>query len=86
MPLLVHCLTIIRDKQTGKNLGYGFVRMSTQPEAQSAKDQLHELELKGRKIRVGYVKTPPPGSLACADAAKPYTQRTNFRLTTCILF
>ena len=58
MPLLGHCLTIIRDKQTGKNLGYGFVRMSTQPEARSAKDQLHELELKGRKIRVGYVNTP----------------------------
>ena len=47
---------IKRDKQTMRNLGYGFVQMSTHEEAEVAKEKMHEAEIQGRKIRVGWAQ------------------------------
>ena len=47
---------IKRDKQTMRNLGYGFVQMSTHQEAEAAKEKMHETEIQGRKIRVGWAQ------------------------------
>ncbi|CAN0122081.1 unnamed protein product, partial [Phaeothamnion confervicola] len=52
----VAAVSIKRDRATGKNLGYGFVKMSTHDEAVSAKLAMHETELHGRKVRVGWAQ------------------------------
>lgn len=49
-------IDIKRDKQTGRNLGYGFIQMATHDEARAAKDQLQDAEISGRKIRIGWAQ------------------------------
>eukprot|EP00611_Tribonema_gayanum_P030023 TRINITY_DN821_c0_g1_i1.p1 TRINITY_DN821_c0_g1~~TRINITY_DN821_c0_g1_i1.p1 ORF type:complete len:775 (+),score=200.61 TRINITY_DN821_c0_g1_i1:165-2489(+) len=49
-------VNIKRDRNTGKNLGYGFVRMGTHEEAVTAKDSMHRAELRGRRVRVGWAQ------------------------------
>lgn len=44
--------TIIRDRDTGRSRGFGFVTMSTNDEAASAIAALNETEFDGRRIRV----------------------------------
>jgi RNA recognition motif-containing protein len=38
----VHQVSIKRDRNTGKNLGYGFVKMSSNEEAVAAKIAMHK--------------------------------------------
>jgi RNA recognition motif-containing protein len=45
-----------RDKVTGKNLGYGFVRMATREQAEDAMTRLQGVEVGGRKIRIGWAQ------------------------------
>mmetsp|Transcript_22208 Transcript_22208/g.27897 ORF Transcript_22208/g.27897 Transcript_22208/m.27897 type:complete len:558 (+) Transcript_22208:194-1867(+) len=52
----VASVSIKRDKQTGKNLGYGFVRMGSKEEALLAKKTLHQTEIHGRKVRLGWAQ------------------------------
>jgi nucleolysin TIA-1/TIAR len=47
---------IKRDRNTGRNLGYGFVQMSSHEQAEEAKDRLQDFEISGRKIRVGWAQ------------------------------
>lgn len=49
-------IDIKRDKQTGRNLGYGFIQMGSHEEACEAKRRLHEAEISGRKIRIGWAQ------------------------------
>jgi len=56
MTIQVVSVDIKRDKQTGRNLGYGFVQMSSHQEALDAKAGLHEKEVQGRKVRVGWAQ------------------------------
>lgn len=44
--------TIVRDKETGRSKGYGFVEMPNDDEAQNAISALDEQELDGRVIAV----------------------------------
>lgn len=44
--------TVVTDKFTGKSRGFGFVEMTTEEEAQKAKDELNGKELDGRAITV----------------------------------
>lgn len=48
----VRAVSIIRDRQTAKSWGYGFVRMETDNNAGTAISHLHETELDGRKLIV----------------------------------
>ena len=43
---------VIKDKQSGRSKGFGFVEMPVQPEAQSAIEVLNGQALKGRTITV----------------------------------
>jgi len=52
----VSSVQIKRDKQTGKNLGYGFVRMSCKDEAFTAKRMLNHTEIGGRRVRLGWAQ------------------------------
>ena len=50
----VVAVSIKKDKKTGQNLGYGFVRMATHADAVRAKDKMHNTYVGGRRIRVGW--------------------------------
>ena len=48
----VESATIIKDKYSGQSKGFGFVKMPSKAEAQSAIDGLNGTELKGRTLNV----------------------------------
>jgi cold-inducible RNA-binding protein len=48
----VETVKLIKDNDTGRSKGFGFVEMSNNSEAQAAIDALNEKELKGRVIKV----------------------------------
>jgi len=53
---------VIKDRETGRSKGFGFVEMPTQEEAQKAIAEVNGKELKGRKMNV--------------NEARPRTERT----------
>lgn len=60
--------SVITDKMSGRSKGFGFVEMSTEEEAQKAREMFNGTEMGGRKITV--------------DEAKPKEERPrrdNFR-------
>jgi cold-inducible RNA-binding protein len=48
----VESATIIKDRNSGRSKGFGFVEMASKAEGQSAIDGLNGKELKGRKLNV----------------------------------
>ena len=52
--------TVIMDKYTGKSKGFGFVEMSTEAEAETAKTKLNGGELDGRAISVSDARPQQP--------------------------
>ncbi|KAF4220829.1 hypothetical protein CNMCM5878_000485 [Aspergillus fumigatiaffinis] len=44
--------TVVIDKETGRSRGFGFVRFSSDDEANEAMNQMNDVELDGRRIHV----------------------------------
>ena len=51
---------VIKDRQTGRSKGFGFVEMAAQPEAEAAIKALNETALDGRNIKVSLAKPKEP--------------------------
>ncbi|MBX7126997.1 MAG: RNA-binding protein [Cyclobacteriaceae bacterium] len=53
---------IVRDRDTGRSKGYGFVEMPNEAEGNQAITALNDTELDGRKIIVKLANPKPEGS------------------------
>lgn len=51
----------MRDRDTGRSRGFGFVTYGSSQEADSAIAGLHEQELDGRRIKVNLANARPSG-------------------------
>ncbi len=52
---------VIKDRQTGRSKGFGFVEMTSQAEAEAAIKALNESAIDGRNIKVNFAKPKEPG-------------------------
>jgi len=52
---------VMKDRETGRSRGFGFVSYGTSAEADAAINALHEQELDGRRIRVNLANARPSG-------------------------
>lgn len=51
---------VITDRDTGRSKGFGFVEMTTKPEAEAAIEGLNGADFEGRKINVSEAKPQAP--------------------------
>jgi len=51
----------MRDRETGRSRGFGFVTYSSEGEATAAIQNLHDQDLDGRRIRVNMANARPGG-------------------------
>jgi len=47
---------VVKDRDTGRSRGFGFVEMSTEEEAQNAVKSLNGIDIEGRKIIVNIAR------------------------------
>ncbi|KAJ9069220.1 hypothetical protein DSO57_1020804 [Entomophthora muscae] len=53
-------VTLVRDRDTGRSRGFGFVTFDTNEAAQKAVDAMHCSEFEGRRIEVTFGDYHPP--------------------------
>ncbi|KAJ7145313.1 hypothetical protein C8R43DRAFT_1012284 [Mycena crocata] len=51
----------MKDRETGRSRGFGFVTYSSDNEAQNAIDKMNEQDLEGRRVRVNMANAKPSG-------------------------
>ena len=56
----VESAKILRDRDTGRSRGFGFVEMPNQAEGEAAVEQLNGQDLDGRPLRVNEARPRPP--------------------------
>ena len=56
----VETAKVIKDRQTGRSKGFGFVEMGSQAEADAAIKALNETAVDGRNIKVNLAKPKEP--------------------------
>src|SRR5436190_17406574 len=52
---------VVKDRETGRSRGFGFVEFETDAEADKALAGMNEKELDGRRLRVDKATDRPPG-------------------------
>ncbi|KAF7350436.1 RNA-binding domain-containing protein [Mycena venus] len=52
---------VMKDRETGRSRGFGFVTYSTDDEAQQAIDRMNDQDLDGRRVRVNLANPRPGG-------------------------
>ncbi|RDW86959.1 RNA recognition motif domain-containing protein [Aspergillus mulundensis] len=52
---------VMRDRDTGRSRGFGFVTLGSESEAQAAIEGLNEQDLDGRRLRVNLANARPSG-------------------------
>ncbi len=57
---VVETSKVIKDRQTGRSKGFGFIEMASQPEAEAAIKALNETPVDGRNIKVNFAKPKEP--------------------------
>jgi RNA recognition motif-containing protein len=58
----VDSVRVMRDMATGRARGFAFVEMSSETDAQSAVDKLHEQDFGGRRLTVNEARPQTPRS------------------------
>jgi RNA recognition motif-containing protein len=58
----VNSLKIVKDRETGRSKGFGFVEMENDSEAQNALSSLYDKEILGRKIVINEAQERPAKS------------------------
>lgn len=53
---------VMRDRETGRSRGFGFVTYGTSQEAEAAISSMNEQDLDGRRIKVNLANTRPTGT------------------------
>jgi RNA recognition motif-containing protein len=56
----VSSIKIVRDRETGRSKGFGFVEMENDTEAQNALSSLYDKEVMGRKMVINEAQERPP--------------------------
>ncbi|KAF7350442.1 RNA-binding domain-containing protein [Mycena venus] len=52
---------VMKDRETGRSRGFGFVTYNTDDEAQQAIDRMNDQDLDGRRVRVNLANARPGG-------------------------